>query len=619
MRSPNLANDTAMTATRVNLPNPTRPSILGWPALLALAVLLPFELVKPLASVGPLVFTNVELVAVLAVVLWVVDLLIARRGPAWPRWFLLPVAAWALVLFISALLAPVVQDAALKFALRSMAGVAVGLVVVDVVAVTPGRLPVLMLALVLGGTLAALTGWLEVFAPAQSSDWLSQFKLLTTRVAGTIRASGTFGYANIAAQYWEVILVLLVTWMTTVQLRPALRWVARLALVVLAGALVLTASRGGLVAALTGLVFLALAAWATARAVARQAPPTANGGMRLLRSAAWMAATAVLVLLIVAGIQLVTSPTQQARLRREVETGFQRAAYDVPAHLTLAAGERVQVPVGISNLGELPWKAADQAPVRLSYHWLDASGTSILFFEGDRTALAADVAPGESQQVSAYVLAPAAPGEYVLGWDLVQDQVAWFSTRGVPLGHTAVTVVAGAAEAPPAPPVTPVPVALLGQAQATSPVPRTVLWRAAFQMWRQHPLLGVGPDNFRYLWGDEVGLTGWRDSASGSVLHSNNLYIEILATLGLTGVAVLAWLLGALWVGGGRTWRHLLRAPGSRLVWLLGLSAALLVFLVHGLFDYFLEFTPTYLLWWLVIGSYVATVSPQAVPTVDDR
>jgi beta-lactamase regulating signal transducer with metallopeptidase domain len=52
---------------------------------------------------------------------------------------------------------------------------------------------------------------------------------------------------------------------------------------------------------------------------------------------------------------------------------------------------------------------------------------------------------------------------------------------------------------------------------------------------------------------------------------------------------------------------------------LLGLSAALLVFLVHGLFDYFLEFTPTYLLWWIVLASLVAIISPDTRHTTNDR
>ena len=30
---------------------------------------------------------------------------------------------------------------------------------------------------------------------------------------------------------------------------------------------------------------------------------------------------------------------------------------------------------------------------------------------------------------------------------------------------------------------------------------RGTLWRAAISAWRSHPLLGIGPDNFRHLSG----------------------------------------------------------------------------------------------------------------------
>ena len=102
------------------------------------------------------------------------------------------------------------------------------------------------------------------------------------------------------------------------------------------------------------------------------------------------------------------------------------------------------------------------------------------------------------------------------------------------------------------------------------------------------------------------------------VLHSNSLYVEILATLGLAGVIAFAWLLLSL---ARRAFNLLARPPAGtanreamayaehELTWLLGLSATVMVFLIHGIFDYFLEFTPTYLLWWLAIGSLAACIT----------
>jgi hypothetical protein len=41
-------------------------------------------------------------------------------------------------------------------------------------------------------------------------------------------------------------------------------------------------------------------------------------------------------------------------------------------------------------------------------------------------------------------------------------------------------------------------------------------------------------------------------------------------------------------------------------VWLAGLSASLLAFYLHSTVDSFLEFTPVYLLFWLIVGMSLA-------------
>ena len=213
---------------------------------------------------------------------------------------------------------------------------------------------------------------------------------------------------------------------------------------------------------------------------------------------------------------------------------------------------------------------------------------------------------------------PARPGRYVLAWDLLQNHVAWCSTRGAALGQTEVEVVAGAVTLPVQPLPPPLPASALTAAQSRAQVARLTLWRAAWRLWRQHPWLGVGPDNFRFWWGDALGLVDWRPAGQPPVLHSNSLYVEILVTLGLAGAVCFAWLLLSL----GRRVLNLLKrllahaavndvaANRDRgLNWLLGLSATVIVFLAHGLFDYFLEFTPTYLLWWMVVASLAACMT----------
>jgi hypothetical protein len=102
-----------------------------------------------------------------------------------------------------------------------------------------------------------------------------------------------------------------------------------------------------------------------------------------------------------------------------------------PAVTQLPAGTLNSVDVTVRNTGELPWPAGGANPVRLAYHWFDASGRLVVW-DGERTSLPTDLAPGtqnsdgQSATLHATVRAPATPGQYFLVFDMVQDGVAWF-------------------------------------------------------------------------------------------------------------------------------------------------------------------------------------------------
>ena len=70
---------------------------------------------------------------------------------------------------------------------------------------------------------------------------------------------------------------------------------------------------------------------------------------------------------------------------------------------------------------------------------------------------------------------------------------------------------------------------------------RQKLWYAGLLAFRDHPLLGIGPDNFRRAYGHYLGREQTDDR-----LHANNFYIEVLATLGIAGLAAFVWLIVAL-------------------------------------------------------------------------
>jgi hypothetical protein len=554
---------------------PSRLERLALAALLLLGLLLPFELKEPLLRLGPPAVTNVELALYLALAAWAASQ--ARQG--WPRWTAAhtPVLAWACALGLSAALAPVERGLAVKFALRSLGGCALFYAAAGLLRST-GRAAALAAALALGACLSALAGLAEVWLPGVRPA-LAAFKTQTTLVGSFVRASGTLQYANIAAMYWEAVLLVLVGlagWQAARGARGPWRWFAGAGALTLAGALVLSGSRAGLAAAAGGLAVLAAVGIRSAPALRRPA----------------LAALAGLGLFALAG--LAANPWQALRLRSESTADWYRAGYTVaPAALTLETGQVTTVSVTVRNEGVVPWPAAGDEAIHLSYHWLDGEDGRMVIFDGWRSLLPQDVSPGEQVTVDAFVLAPSQPGRYALQWDMVQEEVLWFSAQGDDTAEVPVEVrpaQAGATGPRPAPPVQP-----LVQRQPA----RLALWRAAGRMWLEHPLLGVGPDNFRHIYGRYLDLEQFDRR-----IHANSLYLETLATLGLAGALALAGLVGALGWTAWRGWHAPpLRADPAARALAAGLLAALAAFLLHGLFDYFLEFTPTYTLFWLLAGA----------------
>ena len=110
-------------------------------------------------------------------------------------------------------------------------------------------------------------------------------------------------------------------------------------------------------------------------------------------------------------------------------------------------GAMIAVPITIKNTSNRTWAASGPNPIRLSYHWADAAG-KLLVLEGERTALHADQAAGQEVTAQAAVRAPASAGSFELQWDVVEEGIAWFSQKGVPMTKAPVDVTAIPAPAP---------------------------------------------------------------------------------------------------------------------------------------------------------------------------
>jgi len=101
---------------------------------------------------------------------------------------------------------------------------------------------------------------------------------------------------------------------------------------------------------------------------------------------------------------------------------------DISHPTVVDVGERFAVHGLLINGSRAEWRNRGGARVRLSYHWLDERGTTVVR-DGERTELAAPVPPGGAVRVTQTVVAPAQPGSYTLELDPVFETVAWFTER----------------------------------------------------------------------------------------------------------------------------------------------------------------------------------------------
>jgi len=97
----------------------------------------------------------------------------------------------------------------------------------------------------------------------------------------------------------------------------------------------------------------------------------------------------------------------------------------------MEAGRWYRPDVELRNDSPVPWPLPEMgAPdVRITYHWLTAGG-DLYDYKGRRTVLPHMLRPGETTRLPAPVRSPGEQGDYILQWDMVVPNVAWFSERG---------------------------------------------------------------------------------------------------------------------------------------------------------------------------------------------
>jgi O-antigen ligase len=110
---------------------------------------------------------------------------------------------------------------------------------------------------------------------------------------------------------------------------------------------------------------------------------------------------------------------------------------------------------------------------------------------------------------------------------------------------------------------------------------RVQLWRSSLAMIGDHPLLGVGLDNFLYAYRSSYVLpTAW---AEFDLSHPHNFIFDFWLRLGIPGLLTIVWLLVAFYRKAWKSYRRLDESDVQLLV--LALMAGMVSFVAHGLVD----------------------------------
>ena len=535
-----------------------------------LALVLPFEAIPPVVAS----LTDEKLVLLLVAVAWAASG--ARARPEWHEWrALLPSLVLVLLALVSALQAPDYGDDALRFVWRLIAAAFVLLVTLRV-ARDPSQLVGLLWAIAIGAGASALLGLGEALNWSALEPVLRLFKVAPTRVGGELRAGASFQYATIAAMYFEMVAPLAIVLAATAR-RRVLKVFGLTIAVACTANVVLSLTRAAMLSLALTYVMLAVLAfgrrdhWRSLRAPMLVSAAVLIGGVALL---------------------LLRNPVFDLRLVSESDAEWYGAAYSAPATLSVQSNQMASVAVDVRNEGRITWVSSGKHPFALGYRWLSADGTQVLDLPPAEVPLPGDVSPGDAVSLRALIQVPNLPaGTYRIDWGMLQRDVLQFYERGWADAWTLVSVNASSDSG-----VAVVPsVKERDDGEAPWVVGRLSLWGAAIRMIAAHPLLGVGPDNFRHFYGAELGLESWDER-----VQANNLYLEVLADVGVLGLAAFLWVIVAPLVRALRALRA--QVDDRQRLLILGVMVSASAFLLHGLLDSFLAFTPTALPFWALLG-----------------
>jgi len=139
-----------------------------------------------------------------------------------------------------------------------------------------------------------------------------------------------------------------------------------------------------------------------------------------------------------------------------------------------------------------------------------------------------------------------------------------------------------------------------GHTSQESEAPRLIQWRVALEGFRDHPLLGIGPENHTLLWTRYFDSRALHSDPTSIYDRAHNGFLEVLSTTGILGFASFLGIWISLLFTIRRAWRSGSMSPAE-----LSLLLGALVAYATYLFFWFTDVNSTPL--WIALGAYLVT------------
>lgn len=272
--------------------------------------------------------------------------------------------------------------------------------------------------------------------------------------------------------------------------------------------------------------------------------------------------------------------------------GVEYTLLEAPAGLK--TGEQGTARIRLRNTGSDIWEPGGGRGTNLTYRWVSYPGGGEQTVEYMVTDLPHAIAPGAEVDVRAEFNTPGESGRYVLVFDMVAVGATWFSAVSSP--PLAIPVEFGPDGGGRVFEIEEKAAVFNAGGAGTETPPRSQLWQAAVRAWASHPLLGLGPDQFRLRHHEY-----YEGLIPDERFRTHNIFLEALATTGVVGLAAMVYLLAAaLWVQ-----YRLVRDRGMEMsarLLSLGVTIATVGYISHNLLDCFLWQTGVAYMFFTVLG-----------------